>query len=76
MTFKKVNASFFHIIIVVVFYCFFKIFAENLKRRKAVNPIRPNQGKPFCIAFDQDLGLIEFLQKKKQKRYREKHLKQ
>ena len=41
VTFKKVNASFFH-----------KIFT--------VNPIRLNQGKPFCIAIDCDLGLIEF----------------
>ena len=63
-------------ITVVVFYCSFKIFAANLKRPKVANPIRLNQGKPFCIAIDRDLGLTEFLRKKKQKRDREKHLKQ
>ena len=54
-------------IIVAVFYCFFKIFAANSKWPKAVNPIRPNQRKPFCIAIDRDLGLTEFSRKKKQK---------
>ena len=63
MTFKKVNAIFS--IIVAVFYYFLKIFAANPKRPKAANPIRPNQGKPFCIAIDRDLGLTEFTRKKK-----------
>ena len=33
-----------------------KIFTANLKRPKAVNPVRLNQGKPLCIAIDRDLG--------------------
>ena len=57
MTFKKVTQALS--IIVAVFYCFFKIFAANPKRPKAANPVRPNQGKPFCIAIDSDLGLTE-----------------
>ena len=65
MTFKKLTQAFS--IIVAVFYCFFKIFAENPKKPKAVNPIRLNQGKPLCIAIDRDLGLKEFSRKKETK---------
>ena len=52
--------------IVAVFYCFLKIFAANPKIPKAASPIRLNQGKPFCIAIDRDLGLTEFSRKKKE----------
>ena len=62
---KKLTQAFS--IIVVVFYCFLKIFAADPKRPKAANRISMNQGKPFCIAIDRDLGLTEFLRKKKQK---------
>ena len=65
VTFKKLTQAFS--IIVAVFYYFFKIFAENPKRPKAVNPIRLNQGKPLGIAIDRDLGLTEFSRKKETK---------
>ena len=54
---SSINKDIIIIIILYYYYCFFKIFAANPKRLKAANPIRPNQGKPFCTAIDCDLGL-------------------
>ena len=68
MTFKKLTQAFS--IIVAVFYYFFKIFAANPKRPKAVNPIRLNQGKPLYVAIDRDLSLTDFFRKIKQNRDR------
>ena len=53
MTVKRFTQAFS--IIVAVFYYFFKIFAANPKRPKAVNPIRLNQGKPLCIVIERPL---------------------
>ena len=72
---QKVNASFFHNCSGLLLFLFKNLCCESEKTESCEsNKAEPREGKPLCIAFD--LGLTEFPRKKKQKRDREKRLKQ